>query len=31
MFYEVKYFDTSEIENPKYRDLVNSKLDDLKS
>lgn len=30
-FYEVQYFDTSEIEDDRYRDLVNNKLSDLKS
>lgn len=30
-YYEVQYFDSSEIEDPKYRDLVNNKIGDLKS
>lgn len=30
-FYEVQYFDLSEIEDPLYLGLVNNRLDDLKS
>jgi hypothetical protein len=30
-FYEVQYFDISEIEDPLYLSLVNNRLDDLRS
>lgn len=30
-FYEVKYFDNSDIDDPRYLQLLNAKISDLKS